>query len=249
MHGSHHVAVVTGGGRGIGLACARRLAEGGAAVALLDVNELQVEDAAAGLRKAGHIAVGVVVDVTSEAQVEEAVTSVFAELGSPTILLNSAGILRATRFLDITEREWVEVVDVSLKGSFLCAKACLPSMIEHGWGRVINFSSTAGKSVSTLGGAHYTAAKAAVLGLTRALAKESAEHGICVNAICPGLIDTEMARETCGEDRLGAYAASFPIRRLGQPDEVAALVAFLCSQEADYITGAAFDINGGDLMV
>jgi NAD(P)-dependent dehydrogenase (short-subunit alcohol dehydrogenase family) len=113
----------------------------------------------------------------------------------------------------------------------------------------VNVSSTAGKSVSTLGGAHYTASKAGVLGLTRAAAKELAPHGITVNAVCPGLIDTEMVRANVDPARLAAFRASFPVARLGTPEEVAALVAFLASPGAGYITGAAADINGGDLMV
>jgi NAD(P)-dependent dehydrogenase (short-subunit alcohol dehydrogenase family) len=177
------------------------------------------------------------------------VESVTRSLGPPTILVNAAGILRPTRFLDIPETEWDAVVDVSLKGSFLCSKACLPAMVDQRWGRIVNFSSTAGKNVSTLGGAHYTAAKAGVLGLTRALAAEVAEYGICVNAVCPGLIDTEMTYAYCSPEQLAEYVAATPIRRLGSPDEVAELVAFLCSERAAYITGAALDINGGQLMV
>jgi len=138
---------------------------------------------------------------------------------------------------------------VNLKGTFLCAQAVLPAMKEAGWGRIVNFSSTAGKNVSTVGGAHYTASKAGVLGFTRHLAKEVAPDGITVNAVCPGLIDTEMVRATIDDARTQAYAAGFPISRLGQPQEVADLVAFLASDQASYITGASLDINGGDLMI
>ena len=116
-------------------------------------------------------------------------------------------------------------------------------------GRIVNFSSTAGKNVSTVGGAHYTAAKAGILGFTRHLAKEVAGYGITVNAVCPGLIDTEMVRSTISVERVRAYADSFPIQRLGEPFEVAELVAFLASDRAAYITGASLDINGGDLMI
>lgn len=168
--------------------------------------------------------------------------------GSSDILVNCAGVLRTTRIDAITSAEWDLVLDVNLKGTFLCSQAVLPAMKEREYGRIVNISSSAGRSVSTLGGAHYTAAKAGVLGFTRALAKEVARFGITANAICPGLIDTEMARSNCSPERLRAYEESFPISRLGTPQEVATLVLFLVS-DAAYITGASVDINGGDLML
>ena len=158
-------------------------------------------------------------------------------------------MLRPTPVIDIEEDEWDFVVGVNLKGTYLCSRAVLPTMRSQGWGRIVNFSSTAGKNVSTVGGAHYTAAKAGILGFTRHLAKEEAGYGITVNSVCPGLIDTEMVRDTISDDRADAYAASFPIQRLGLPEEVAELVAFLASDRASYITGASLDINGGDLMI
>jgi 3-oxoacyl-[acyl-carrier protein] reductase len=240
------VAVVTGGASGMGLACAQRLAQDGVAVAVLDRDAAAARSAASSLP---HRRLAVEVDVTVGAQVRAAIATVATELGTPTILINAAGVVRPSRFLEISEDEWRLVVDVSLTGMFLCSQACLHGMVGEGWGRIVNFSSTAGKSVSTIGGAHYTAAKAGVLGLTRATAKEFAPAGVTVNAVCPGLIDTPMvtALTTDGERR--DYAAGFPIPRLGAPDEVAALVAYLCSDDAAYITGAAVDINGGDLMV
>ena len=122
-------------------------------------------------------------------------------------------------------------------------------MQRSGWGRIVNFSSTAGKNVSTIGGAHYTAAKAGILGFTRHLAKEVAHFGITVNAVCPGLINTEMVRSTINRDQLEDYAKKFPIQRIGEPEEVADLVVFLVSDKSRYITGSSLDINGGDLMV
>jgi NAD(P)-dependent dehydrogenase (short-subunit alcohol dehydrogenase family) len=177
------------------------------------------------------------------------VAAAVAEFGKLSILVNNAGVLRPTRVLDITEEEWDFVMDVSVKGAFLVTRAALPHMIKNGWGKIVNFSSSAGKSVSTLGGAHYTASKAAVLGLSRAVAKEMAPFHITSNAICPGLIDTEMVRQNCTSEMLKRYEDSFPIKRLGTPLEVADLVLFLCCRESDYITGASIDINGGDLMV
>jgi NAD(P)-dependent dehydrogenase (short-subunit alcohol dehydrogenase family) len=246
---ARRVAVVTGGASGMGRASAEALAGEGVQVAILDVNVETARVVVNNLPKVhgAHMAVGA--DVTQREQVARAMRQVTGKIGPPTILVNSAGILRATRFLEIDDEEWAAVIGVSMNGSFLCAQACLEAMISAGFGRIVNFSSLAGKSVSTLGGAHYTAAKAGVLGLTRALAKETAAFGVTVNAVCPGLVDTDMVRANCSPAELARYAASFPVARLGQATEVASLVVYLCSDAASYITGAAIDINGGDLMV
>ena len=243
------VAIVTGAGRGMGRAVVLRLAAAGASVA---VNDLRSEDAqrvADELTDSGTKSVAVQGDVTKSSDVRRMVDSTVDTLGAVHILINNAGVLRPTPVIDIEEDEWDFVVGVNLKGTYLCSRAVLPTMRSQGWGRIVNFSSTAGKNVSTVGGAHYTAAKAGILGFTRHLAKEEAAYGITVNSVCPGLIDTEMVRDTISEDRADAYAASFPIQRLGEPEEVAELVAFLASDRASYITGASLDINGGDLMI
>ena len=243
------VAIVTGAGRGMGRAVAFRLAAGGASVA---VNDLRLEDAqrvADELESSGAKSLAVEGDVTDNGDVQRVVNSTIDALGAVHILINNAGVLRPTPVIEIEEDEWDFVVGVNLKGTYLCSRAVLPAMRNQGWGRIVNFSSTAGKNVSTVGGAHYTAAKAGILGFTRHLAKEEAGHGITVNSVCPGLIDTEMVRDTISDARADAYAASFPIQRLGQPEEVAELVAFLASDRASYITGASLDINGGDLMI
>jgi len=242
------VAVVTGGAQGIGMACVRTLGAMGAAVAIVDVRP----EACATLRQelAGCANRCVVcADVTSRADVERAGAEIEAWRGPPTVLVNAAGVLHRTRFTEISEQEWDTVLAVTLKGTFLCCQRFVGGMVAEGWGRIVNLSSSAGKSVSTLGGAHYTTAKAGLLGLTRATAAELARLGITVNAVCPGLIDTEMVRSTTDPRALQGYIDSFPIRRLGLPEEVAELVGFLCSHSAGYITGAAIDINGGDLMV
>jgi 3-oxoacyl-[acyl-carrier protein] reductase len=243
------VAIVTGAAQGIGFACAQRFAGEGVSVAVVDRDLQAAQNAVQALPRSelGHLALAG--DVTSPDEVRSSVAATVEALGSTAILVNCAGILFPTRFLDISLEEWNEVIAVSMTGTFLFSKACLPGMIESRFGRIINFSSTAGKSVSTLGGAHYTAAKAGVLGLTRALAKEASEYGVTVNAVCPGLIDTEMVRSQCSEDELDRYARSFPAGRLGTPQEIADLVFFLASPEAAYITGASIDINGGDLLV
>lgn len=243
------VAVVTGAASGMGLACVRRFANEGLAVALVDIDSRALDSAAAELPGDRGSFAFIRTDVSSAEDVAIMREQVREQLGPPAILVNAAGILRSTRFLDITEREWDRVINVSLKGTFLMCQALFEDIASAPNGRIVNFSSTAGKTVSTLGGAHYTAAKSGVLGLTRALAKEAAANGVTVNAVCPGLIDTDMVRSSIDDNTRATFAESFPISRLGHPDEVASLVSFLCSASAGYITGAALDINGGDLMV
>lgn len=240
------VALVTGAGQGIGRAVAERLYRDGLAVGVNDVEPARAGAATQGM---GDRALAVPADVTDATSVRAMVERVLERFGRVDVLATCAGILYPTRFEQIAEAEWRRTVDVNLTGVFLCMQAVVPVMRTQGYGRIVNLSSTAGKSVSTLGGAHYTASKAGVLGLTRAAAKELAPHGITVNAVCPGLIDTEMVRGNVDPARLEAYRASFPIQRLGSPAEVADLVAFLASEQAGYITGASADINGGDLMV
>ena len=188
-------------------------------------------------------------NVSLKNDVQEVIGKTIERCGSIHVLINNAGVLRPTKVIDISEDEWDWIISVNLKGTFLFSQAVLAHMRKQAWGRIINFSSTAGKNVSTVGGAHYTAAKAGILGLTRHLAKEESSFGITVNAVCPGLIDTEMVRDTIKENDIKKYIDSFPIKRLGTPNEVASLVGFLVSEESGYITGASFDINGGDLMV
>lgn len=243
------VAVITGGASGMGRACADRLGEDGHAIAVLDIDGAAAEETARHLRDRGTPALGLAVDVTSSAEVAAAAEQVTTELGTPSVLVNAAGVLRGTRFEDISEQEWDLVLDVSLRGTFLMSQAFVPHLRAAGGGRIVNFSSTAGKTASTLGGAHYTAAKSGILGLTRAMAKELASSAITVNAVCPGLIDTEMVRASMADEAIAAITSGFPVQRPGRPREVSALVAYLCSDDAAYITGAAIDINGGDLMV
>ena len=243
------VAIVTGAGRGMGRAVASRLAAGGAKLVVNDLDADSAEGTAGALREAGAEALATPGDVTSSADVARMVASALGHFGRIDVLVNNAGVLRPTPVFDIEEEEWDMVVNGNLKSTYLCSRAVLPAMREQGWGRIVNFSSTAGKSVSTVGGAHYTASKAAILGFTRHLAKEEAAHGITVNAVCPGLIDTEMVRATVSAERVKTYTDSFPIARIGEPWEVAELVAFLASDKAAYITGASLDINGGDLTI
>ena len=241
--------LVTGAGQGMGKAVAARLAQGGSKIVVFDINSDQAEAAISSLNEYSSESMVVTGDVTKKDDVEKAVKDTVDRFGQVDILINNAGVLRPTAVIDIDEKEWDWVVAVNLKGTFLFSQAVLKIMRKNNWGRIVNFSSTAGKNISTVGGAHYTSAKAGILGFTRHLAKEEAGYGITVNSVCPGLIDTEMVRNTIDPVKTQKYADSFPISRLGEPEEVAELVAFLCSNRAAYITGASLDINGGDLMI
>jgi 3-oxoacyl-[acyl-carrier protein] reductase len=249
---SGRVALITGAARGLGLAAAERFLAGGARVV---INVRRPEQAAAVAARLGGEGDGgerVLVlpgDVASSATVRALVAQALDRFGRLDVLVNNAAAAFSTRFEQIGEEEWRRAIDVNLTAAFLCIQAALPAMKANRYGRVVNLSSTAGKSVSTLGGAHYTASKAGLLGLTRAAAKELGPHGITVNAVCPGLIDTELTREHATPEQLAVHARSFPVPRLGTAAEVAELISFLASERAGYITGAAIDINGGDLMV
>jgi 3-oxoacyl-[acyl-carrier protein] reductase len=248
------VALITGAARGLGLAAAERFLAGGARVVINVRRPEQVAAVAARLGASGEGGGGERVlvlpgDVASSATVRALVAQALDRFGRLDVLVNNAAAAFSTRFEQIGEEEWRRAVDVNLTAAFLCIQAALPAMKANRYGRVVNLSSTAGKSVSTLGGAHYTASKAGLLGLTRAAAKELGPHGITVNAVCPGLIDTELTREHATPEQLAVHARSFPVQRLGTAAEVAELISFLASERAGYITGAAIDINGGDLMV
>ena len=242
------IAMVTGAAGDIGRATAVALGLESMSVLVADVHTDGIEKTVRAVQERGGDATGVVLDVTNRSQVEEVVNRAAGD-GAISVLINCAGNLRPTKVIDIPEDEWDLIVDVNLKGTFLCSQAVLEGMRSQGWGRIVNLSSTAGKNISTVGGAHYTAAKAGVLGFTRHLASEVASDGITVNAVCPGLIETQMVSNTISPQRMAEYAESFPISRLGRPDEVASLIRFLVSEEAAYITGASLDINGGDLMI
>lgn len=244
------VAIVTGAGRGIGAGIARALVARGARVVVSDLDEAAATATTDAINRGCDAvrAMAAGVDVTCEKSVRALMRTAEETLGAPDILINNAGVLFGTRINDISLAEWNLIVATNLTGSFLCAREVLAGMRARQRGHIVNMSSSAGRSVSTLGGAHYTAAKAGVLGLTRAIAKEVAADGILVNAVCPGLIDTEMVRSHCTTENLQAYERSFPIRRLGTVTEVAEVVVFLCSC-ASYVTGASIDVNGGDLMI
>ena len=227
-------AVVTGGGSGIGRAVADRLRADGYHVATIDLNPSDDEVA----QKA---------DVTNPAQVEAALAAIRAQLGPVTVLVNAAGLDGFKRFTDITFDEWQKVVDVNLNGVFHCIQAVLPDMIDAGWGRIVNISSSSTHS-GTPYMSHYVAAKSAVNGLTKSLALEYGPAGITVNAVPPGFIDTPMLRNAEARGRIRDVQATIdatPVRRMGKPEDIAAACAFLISDEAGYITGQILGVNGG----
>jgi NAD(P)-dependent dehydrogenase (short-subunit alcohol dehydrogenase family) len=240
------VAIVTGAARGLGRAAAERLRECGASVA---VNVRDRERAESLAREIGEDVLAVPGDIAADGVPEEIVRRTLERFGRIDIVVNNAALARSTRFPDLSAEEWRHALEVNLTAPFLLTKAVLPAMKAQHYGRIINISSTAGRTVSTLGGAHYTASKAGLLGLTRAAAKELGQFGITVNAVCPGMIDTELTRENATPELLARLAASYPVPRLGTALEVADLICFAASEEAGYITGASFDINGGDLMM
>src|ERR687892_2108775 len=242
-------AIVTGAGSGIGRAIAHRLAEDGIAVAVLDLNDASAAAVTDELGQKGHEALAVGgVDVSDRGQVNAAVERVRRELGPVLVLVNNAGLPGFGPFLAITDEQWDRIMAVNLNGPFYCTQAVLPDMIDAGWGRIVNISSS-----SAQGGqqymVHYVSSKAGLIGFTKALALEFGPKGITVNTIPPGFVDTPMLRASEEEGRLGTsvdrIAEMTPVRRPGRPDDIAAACGFLVSDDAGYITGQVIGVNGG----
>ena len=238
------VAIITGAARGLGRAIATRLHERGAFVAINVRDEARAHSVAHSL---GERAMAVPGDIVAPDVPMNIVQRTLEQFGRIDILVNNAALARSTRIGALEADEWRHALEVNLTAPFLLTKAVLPTMQSQQYGRIINISSTAGRMVSTLGGAHYTASKAGLLGLTRASAKELGVFGITVNAVCPGMIDTELTHEHASEARLDQLASGFPVPRLGTALEVADLVCFVASEAAGYLTGTSLDINGGGL--
>lgn len=240
------VVMVTGAARGLGRATAERFLARGAQVAV----NVRTQDRAETLtRELGSNSYPAPGNIRDFQVVRALVSGIVERFGRLDVLVNNAAIASGTRIEQLTEDEWRATLDTNLTAAFFCLQAVVPVMKSQGYGRIINVSSLAGRSVSTLAGAHYTVSKAGMLGLTRAAAKELGVHGITVNAVCPGIFDTELTRASATQERLDAVSRNFPIARLGKPEEVADLICFLASESAGYITGASFDINGGSLMI
>ena len=231
----------------MGFAVSGRLAGLGHRVALLDIDGAGAQRAAGALRAGGADAVAVDVDVSDRQAVSIALDKVRGELGPVEILVTSAGIEGFVAFTDITPEAWDRMIAVNLTGTFHCVQAAVPDMLAGGWGRIVTISSSSAQS-GTRNMAHYVASKGGVISFTKALALELAPHGITVNSIPPGCIDTPMARRSAEAGNLPSMevlAKRTPVRRTGTPEDVAAACAFLCSEEAGYITGQVVGVNGG----
>ncbi|WP_348675716.1 glucose 1-dehydrogenase [uncultured Abyssibacter sp.] len=237
-------ATVTGGASGIGLATARRLAADGANIAIWDINAAAAQTAADELTQAGHQAIASKVDVSSRADVDAAMAQLHDAFGPVSILVNNAGITLFRGFMDMDEDAWDQVMRINLKSMLVCTQAVIPDMLAAGWGRVINVSSSSAQTGSA-GMAAYAASKGGVIGFTKAMAQEFADKGITVNNVPPGFVDTPMLRGSPIGSKVDAIAAASPMKRSGQPEDMAAAIAFLASEEAGYITGHTLSVNGG----
>jgi NAD(P)-dependent dehydrogenase (short-subunit alcohol dehydrogenase family) len=251
------VAIVTGGGQGIGRAIALRLAQDGMDVTVADMRAEQAEAAAAEIRAAGRRALPLVVDVTSAADREHMVADTLAVLGRLDVLVNNAGINRMSLPIDVTEEHWDTVIGVNSKAVYFCCLAALHVMAPQRSGRIVNLASLAGKTATTIYHPVYNISKAAVIAMTRTLAMAHAADGVRVNAVCPGVVDTPMQEQVDREfarlsgrppeDIRAERVGRIPIGRVEQPDEVAAVVSFLAGPDSRYITGEALAVTGGIL--
>lgn len=244
---SGRVALVTGAGQGIGAATARALHAAGARVALLDV-AATAENVATELEQRHPDSTGRALSLRADVADAEALAAAVARLratwGDADILVNNAARTATGSVWDLDLAEWDEVMATNLRSQLVATRLCAPAMRERGWGRVVNLTSLAGQQGGLVAGPHYAAAKAGVIVLTKIFAGELAPHGVTVNAVAPAAVQTPVM-EQLPESRIAEIAAALPVRRVGQPEEVAGLVTYLCGESAGYITGATLDINGG----
>lgn len=242
MSRQNKVAVVTGSASGIGRAIALQLAKDGAAIAVWDLNGAGARETAAMIKDAGGRAIACQGNASSPDDIASALAHTQAELGPVTILVNNAAITGMIPFLEMTEELWDRMIQVNLKGPFLCTKAIIPDMLAAGWGRIINISSSS-TQIGVAHMAHYVTSKSGINGFTKALAIEYAASGITVNTIPPGYIDTPMLRATARN--FESSVAASPMKRAGKPEDIAAACAYLASEAAGYVTGQTISVNGG----
>ena len=240
------VALVTGASRGIGKAIAEKLSADGYTVVGTATSDGGAENISAYLKAAGNAGRGMRLDVSDDDSVAEVIKQISAEYGAPLVLVNNAGITRDNILLRMKADEWSDVIDTNLNALYRVSKACLRGMTKARWGRIVNITSVVG-SMGNMGQSNYAATKAGAEGFSRALARELGSRSVTVNCVAPGFIDTDMTRELTEEQR-DLMLGQIPLGRLGQPDEIAALVGFLCSEAAGYITGETMHINGGMYM-
>lgn len=241
--------IVTGAASGMGLATAKLLAERGAGVAMVDLNLEQLHQVEKEIKNEGGWVIAIQADVAKEVSAAQMCRETLENFGAIDFLVNDAGILRDTTFVNLEPAEWDQVIAVNLRGPYLCCRAVIPHMIKQKKGVVVNVSSMAGRSISGSCGTHYTAAKAGLLGLTRQLAVEMGPYGIRVNAFCPGPTLTPMVTNLLTPEKIVEKSTPIPLRRFAQPKEQASVIAFLLSDESSFITGASIDSNGGVLML
>jgi len=243
---TNRTAFITGASRGIGRACALALSEAGARVALAARNMAQLEELAGEIRSTGREAFAVAIDMTSADSIREAFAKTAKEFGPVAILVNNAGTTKDGLALRMKKDDWDTVLATNLTGSFLATQQVLHHMMRERWGRIINISSVVGE-MGNPGQANYVASKAGLIGLTKALAQEMGSRNITVNAVAPGFIETDMTQKLSPElrDNMVGHIA---LKRIGQPEDVAAAVRFLASEEARYITGHVLNVNGGLYM-
>ncbi|MDD5034776.1 MAG: 3-oxoacyl-ACP reductase FabG [Methylococcaceae bacterium] len=243
---SNRVAVVTGASRGIGRAIAMRLAAQGHTVIGTATSESGAAAIGQALADAGSKGKGLVLDVTNGAAIESFVKAVTDEFGAPAILVNNAGITRDNLLMRMKDEDWDAILQTNLSSVYRMSKACLRGMTKARFGRIVNITSVVG-ATGNAGQTNYAAAKAGVIGFTKSLAKEVGSRSITVNAVAPGFIDTDMTR-SLPEEHKKTLVGQIPLARLGEAEEIAAAVAFLCSDEASYITGETLHVNGGLFM-
>jgi 3-oxoacyl-[acyl-carrier protein] reductase len=243
---NNRIALVTGASRGIGRACALALSEAGARVALAARNLEKLEEVAAEIRSAGRECYIVEMDLASEPSIRDAFAKTAREFGALEILVNNAGITRDGLAVRMKRADWDAVLQTNLTGTFLCIQQVLPHMMRARWGRIINITSVVGE-MGNAGQVNYSASKAGLIGVTKTLAQEMGSRGITVNAVAPGFVETDMTGVLAADVR-EKMLATIPLRRIGQPSDVAGAVRFLASDDAEYITGHVIDVNGGMYM-